>query len=51
MLTANNHSEFVQRLGRLFDAIEAAMVDTDDAMTKERMMRIKALRDQAAADA
>ncbi|MFC3629467.1 recombinase zinc beta ribbon domain-containing protein [Paracoccus angustae] len=40
-----------QRLGRLFDAIEAGMVDKDDAMAKERMASLKALRDQAAADA
>ncbi|GLI94222.1 resolvase [Methylocystis echinoides] len=40
-----------QRLGRLFDAIEAGMVDKDDAMAKERMASLKALRDQATADA
>ena len=40
-----------QRLGRLFDAIEAGMVDKDDAMAKERMTSLKELRDQAAADA
>ena len=37
--------------GCLFDAIEAGMVDKDDAMAKERMVSLKALRDQAAADA
>ncbi|MGV6876028.1 recombinase family protein [Pseudochelatococcus sp. B33] len=44
-------TETDQRLGRLFDAIEAGMVDKDDAMAKERMASLKALRDQAAADA
>lgn len=44
-------AEADQRLGRLFDAIEAGMVDKDDAMAKERMASLKALRDQAAADA
>ena len=44
-------TEADQRLGRLFDAIEAGMVDKDDAMAKERMVSLKALRDQAAADA
>lgn len=44
-------AEADQRLGRLFDAIEAGMVDKDDAMAKERMVSLKALRDQAAADA
>src|SRR5690606_14485199 len=38
-------------IGRLFDAIEAGMVDKDDAMAKERMASLKALRDQATADA
>lgn len=37
--------------GRLFDAIEAGVVDKNDAMAKERMTSLKALRDQAAADA
>ena len=40
-----------QRLGRLYDAIEAGMVDKDDAMAKERMASLKAMREQAAADA
>jgi len=44
-------TEADQRLGRLFDAIEAGMVDKDDAMAKERMVSLKSLRDQAAADA
>ncbi len=44
-------AEADQRLGRLFDAIEAGMVDEDDAMAKERMASLKALRDQATADA
>ena len=44
-------TEADQRLGRLFDAIEAGMVDKDDAMAKERMVSLKALRDQAVADA
>ena len=44
-------AEADQRLGRLFDAIEVGMVDKDDAMAKERMASLKALRDQAAADA
>ena len=44
-------TEADQRLGRLFDAIEAGMVDKDDAMAKERMVSLKALRHQAAADA
>lgn len=43
-------AEADQRLGRLFDAIEAGMMDKDDAMAKERMVSLKALRDQAAAD-
>ena len=44
-------TEADQRLGRLFDAIEAGMVDKDDAIAKERMASLKALRDQATADA
>ena len=44
-------TETDQRLGRLFDAIEAGMVDKDDAMAKERMASLKALRDRAAANA
>lgn len=40
-----------QRIGRLFDAIEGGMIDKDDAMAKERMASLKALRDQAVADA
>ncbi|MCR4268437.1 recombinase family protein [Nitratireductor sp. ZSWI3] len=44
-------TETDQRLGRLYDAIESGMVDKDDAMAKERMASLKALRDQATADA
>ena len=44
-------TETDQRIGRLFDAIEGGMIDKDDAMAKERMARLKALRDQAVADA
>ncbi len=44
-------TETDQRLGRLYDAIESGMVDKDDAMAKERMTGLRALRDQAAADA
>src|SRR5690606_14581507 len=44
-------AEADQRLGRLFDAIESGMVDKDDAVAKERIAGLKALRDQAAADA
>lgn len=40
-----------QRIGRLFDAIEGGMIDKDDAVAKERMASLKALRDQAVADA
>lgn len=43
-------TEADQRLGRLFDAIEAGMLDKDDALAKEYGWP-KALRDQAAADA
>lgn len=44
-------TETDQRLGRLYDAIESGMVDKDDAMAKERMAGLKALREQAMADA
>ncbi|KHJ53308.1 hypothetical protein LA66_18020 [Aureimonas altamirensis] len=44
-------AEADQRLGRLFDAIEACIVDKVDAMAKERMASLRVLRDQAAADA
>ncbi|TIP12549.1 recombinase family protein [Mesorhizobium sp.] len=44
-------TETDQRLGRLYDAIESGMVEKDDAMAKERMAGLKALRDQAVADA
>lgn len=43
-------TETDQRIGRLFDAIEGGMIDKDDAMAKERMASLKALRDQAVAD-
>ena len=44
-------TETDQRLGRLYDAIESGMVDKDDTMARERMAGLKAMRDQAAADA
>lgn len=44
-------TEIDQRLGRLYDAIESGMVDKDDTMARERMASLKAMRDQAAADA
>jgi hypothetical protein len=37
--------------GSLFDAIEAGVVDKDDAIAKERMTSLKVLREQAAANA
>lgn len=40
-------TEADQRLGRLFDAIEAGMVDKDDALAKDRMASLKASRDQS----
>jgi len=40
-----------QRIGRLYDAIESGMVDKDDETAKEHMAGLKALRDQAKADA
>ncbi len=40
-----------QRLGRLFDAIEAGMVDKDDLVARDRIAGLKAVRDQAQPDA
>jgi mannose/cellobiose epimerase-like protein (N-acyl-D-glucosamine 2-epimerase family) len=39
------------RLKRLYDAIEAGMADLDDPALKERVTRLKAIRDQARTDA
>jgi hypothetical protein len=39
------------RLKRLYDAIEAGVADLDDPALKERIMSLKAIRDQAQADA
>jgi|SRR5438105_2918036 len=39
------------RLKRLYDAIEAGVVDLDDPALKERVARLKAIRDQTQADA
>ncbi|WP_234054169.1 MULTISPECIES: hypothetical protein [unclassified Xanthobacter] len=44
-------TEADQRIGGLFDAIESGMVNKDDAVAKERMASLKALRDQATAEA
>jgi site-specific DNA recombinase len=44
-------TETDQRLGRLYDTIESGMVEKDDVAAKERMAGLKALRDQATADA
>ena len=44
-------TETDQRLGRLYDAIEGGMVDKDDTVLKDRIAGLKAIRDQAAADA
>lgn len=40
-----------QRLGRLYDAIKSGVVDKDNTMAREPMAGLKAMRDQAAADA
>ncbi|WP_319797222.1 hypothetical protein [Nitrobacter sp.] len=40
-----------QRSGRLYDAIEGGMVDKDDTALKDRIAGLKAIRDQATADA
>jgi site-specific DNA recombinase len=39
------------RLKRLYDAIEAGVADLDDPALKERIVSLKAIRDQAQADA
>ena len=44
-------TETDQRLGRLYDAIEGGMVDKDDTVLKDRIAGLKAIRDQAMADA
>ncbi|WP_353888818.1 recombinase family protein, partial [uncultured Paracoccus sp.] len=44
-------TETDQRLNRLYDAIEAGLADLGDAVLKERMAGLKAIRDQATADA
>ena len=44
-------TETDQRLNRLYDAIEAGVADLDDAALKERIVGLKAIRDQAKADA
>jgi len=44
-------TETEQRLNRLYDAIETGVADLDDANLKERIAGLKAIRDQATADA
>ena len=44
-------TETDQRLNRLYDAIEAGLADLNDSVLKERMAGLKAIRDQAVADA
>ena len=44
-------TETDQRLNRLYDAIESGVADLDDAGLKDRIANLKALRDQAMADA
>ena len=44
-------TETDQRLNRLYDAIEAGLADLNDSVLKERMAGLKAIRDQATADA
>ena len=39
------------KLKRLYDAIESGVADLDDPMLKERIAELKAIRDQAQADA
>jgi site-specific DNA recombinase len=39
------------RLKRLYDAIEAGIADLDDPALKDRIARLKTIRDQAQADA
>ena len=44
-------TETDQRLNRLYDAIEAGLADLNDSVLKDRMAGLKAIRDQAQADA
>jgi DNA invertase Pin-like site-specific DNA recombinase len=44
-------TETDQRLNRLYDAIEAGVADLDDSALKERIAGLKAIREQAKADA
>ncbi len=44
-------TEADQRLKRLYDAIEAGVADLDDPALKDRLDGLKAVRDQARADA
>jgi hypothetical protein len=44
-------TETEQRLNRLYDAIESGVADLDDAVLKERIAGLKAIWDQARADA
>ncbi|MCQ4631186.1 recombinase family protein [Shinella sp. CPCC 100929] len=44
-------TETDQRLGRLYDAIETGVAALDDIGLKDRIANLKAIRDQAAADA
>lgn len=44
-------TETDQRLNRLYDAIESGVAALDDAGLKERIANLKAIRDQATADA
>ncbi|MBN9147992.1 MULTISPECIES: hypothetical protein [unclassified Nitrobacter] len=44
-------TETDQRLDRLYDAIEGSIVDKDDMVLKDRIAGLKAIRDQATADA
>jgi site-specific DNA recombinase len=44
-------TETDQRLGRLYDAIESGVATLDDTGLKDRIANLKAIRDQAAADA
>jgi site-specific DNA recombinase len=39
------------RLKRLYDAIESGLTDLSDLMLKDRITELKAIRDQARADA
>ena len=44
-------TESESRLKRLYDAIEAGVADLDDPALKDRIDGLKAIRDQAKADA